>query len=301
VGFVAGGRSGSSSDRNFVVLMGVTLMAGVVAVSQVPDLLEPYLFLWRTPLAVLVVAAAGMAVARWLGLHRSRPLRVAAGVVLAAAIVVTSGRLVDDVADASERPNRYEDALARMADRLVGAARSGPVLVRFEGSNVGGLWGGLIDELDRRGSPVRVDRRLDYQYGEHRTAAIAEVTSVWYAVDDSHLLSLLSDLPDAEVLAEVSPLAPDDDAELTRLQRRVAAGLLRADRADLLNLLDSDLVAFALADVPGLDPDDLDRLADLNGVVRGGRSCRCGVVAFPPDSPSLDQVPGLDPETEAGR
>jgi hypothetical protein len=120
---------------------------------------------------------------------------------------------------------------------------------------------------------------------------------VWYAVDNSHLLSLLSDLPDAEVLAELSPLPAEDDAELTDLQRRLAAGLLRADRADLLNLLDSDLVAFALADVPGLDRDDLARLADLNFAV--GRSrCRCGVVAFPPDSPSLEEVPGLDPEVE---
>ncbi len=297
LGFVASRRSRSTSDRNLLVLLAAALVAGVAAVSQVPDRIEPYLFQWRIPLAILVVAASGMAVARWLGLRRSPRPWVAAGIVLAAIVVVASGGLARDILDSPDHLSRFEEATVEAADQLEGrVGPSDPVLVRFEGSNAGGLWGGLIDELDRRGEPVQVNRELDYQYGQQRTATLEEVASVWYAVDDGHLMSLLSDLPDAEVVAAVSPLSPEDEAELAAIQRRLAAGLLRAGRTDLLRTLDGPLVAFALDDVPGLDPADLDRVARLNVAVNRSGSCRCGVVAFPPDSPSLERVAELDPE-----
>ncbi len=297
VGFVAARRSRSRSARNLVLLVAGTSLAGVVAVQSSPSTLEPYLFRWRVPLAVLVVAATALAVARWLGLPRWPWARGVAGVALLAAVVVPSADLTRQVLDAPEHLSRYEVAVADAADQIdARGAAAEPVLVRFEGSNAGGMWGGLIDELDRRGAPVRVDPQLDYQYGEHRTATRREVAAVWYAVDDSYLMSLLAGLPDAEVVALVTPLSDREEADLSGAQQRLAAALGRAGEGDRVAALDTGLVGFVLGDVPGVDQRDLATVARLNQVARQRGGCRCGVVAFPPDSPSLDRVRELHPD-----
>jgi hypothetical protein len=221
---------------------------------------------------------------------------VAAGAVLGGAGVVAFVVLAVDVLDSPEHLSRFEVAVERSADQIEreGAALH-PVLVRFEGSNSGGLWGGLIDELDRRAAPVRVDEALAYQYGERRTAAPDDVGTVWYVVDDGRLLSVLGGLPDAEVVAAVTPLDDEEEAEMTGAQRRLADSVVRAGRPELLRTLDSTLVGFSLDGVPGVDRRDADRVAALNEVVRRRGPCRCGVVAFPPDSPSLERVAAFDP------
>ena len=296
LGFVAVARTRSRSDLHLLLLVVAASVAGVAAISQVPDEIEPYLFRWRTPLAVLVVAAVGLAVARWAGLEHHRRARLVTGAVLAAAGAVASVALAVDAFDAPEHLSRFEVAVERSADQIEGeGAALRPVLVRFAGSNAGGLWGGLIDELDRRAAPVRVDEQLDYQYGEPRTATPDDVAAVWYVVDDGYLLSTLGGLPDAEVVAEVTPLDDEDEADMAEAQRRLAAAAIEAGRPELLRTLDSTLVGFSLDGVPGVDREAANRVAELNEVVRSERSCRCGVVAFPPDSPSLQRVPELDP------
>jgi hypothetical protein len=262
----------------------------------VPDEIEPYLFRWRTPLAVLVVAGAGLAVARWAGVDRNRPARIVTGSVLAAVGVTASVALAYDVLDAPEHVSRFEVAVERSADQLEGdGAALQPVLVRFAGSNSGGLWGGLIDELDRRSAPVRVDESLDYQYGEQRTASPDDVAAVWYVVDDGHLLSVLGGLPDARIVAAVTPLDDEEEADMTGAQARLADAVLQVGRPELLQTLDSTLVGFSLDGVAGVDGRDADRVAELNEIVRREGPCRCGVVAFPPDSPSLERVAALGP------
>jgi hypothetical protein len=297
LGFVAVARTRSRSDLHLLLLVVAASVAGVAAISRVPDEIEPYLFRWRTPLAVLVVAAAGLAVARWAGVARHPRARIVVGSVLAAAGAAASITLALDALDAPERLSRYELAVERSADQVEreGAALR-PVLVRFAGSNAGGLWGGLIDELDRRAAPVRVDEELDYQFGESRTATPDDVAAVWYVVDDGRLLSTLGGLPDADVVAEVTPLSAGDEADLVESQRRLADAVVEAGRPELLRTLDSTLVGFSLEGVPGVDGEVANRVAQLNEVVEREGPCRCGVVAFPPDSPSLDRVPALDPD-----
>jgi hypothetical protein len=293
-GLLAAHRTRSRSDRHLLLLLVAASVAGLVAISQVPDEIEPYLFRWRAPLAVLVVAGAGLAVARWAGIERHPRARVVAGAVLGAAGVFASVALAGDVLDAPEHVSRFEVAVERSADQLEGdGAALQPVLVRFSGSNSGGLWGGLIDELDRRSAPVRVDESLDYQYGEQRTASPHDVAAVWYVVDDGHLLSVLGGLPDAELLAVVTPLDDEEEADMTEAQGRLADAVLGAGRPELLRTLDSTLVGFGLDGVAGFDAEDADRVAELNEIVQREGPCRCGVVAFPPDSPSLERVASL--------
>ena len=82
---------------------------------------------------------------------------------------------------------------------------------------------------------------------------------------------------------------------MTEAQRRLADAVLRAGRPELLRSLDSTLVGFSLDGVPGVDGRQADRVAQLNAVVRREGPCRCGVVAFPPESPSLERVAALAP------
>ena len=293
---VAVRRTQSRSDRNLVVLLGALSLAGVLAVRQSPSTLEPYLFRWRVPLAVLVVAGSVWALARWAGLRRSRWAWRAAGAVLVVAAVVPSWEVLLQVVDAPEHLSRFEVAVDDAADQLEdGGAFDEPAILRFEGSNAGGLWGGLLDELDRRGLPVRVDRALDYQFGRHRRIKADRVDAVLYAVDEGHLVSLLGELPEAEVVAEVTPLSAHDEAAMTAAQRRLGRVLVREGRAEELPILNSDLLGFALDGVPGLDRDDIELVARLNSVVGRAGPCRCGVIAFPSDSPSLERVADLDP------
>jgi hypothetical protein len=299
VGAVAARRTGARSDRNLVVLLAALSLAGVLAVRQSPSTIEPYLFRWRVPLAVLVVAGVLWTLARWTGMRRWPWAWRAAGAVLVVAAVVPSVELVRQVADAPEHLSRFEVAVADAAEQLEdGGAFNQPAILRFEGSNAGGLWGGLVDELDRRGLPVRVDRALDYQFGRHRRAKLDRVGTVLYAVDEGHLLSVLGELPDAEVVAEVAPLSDRDEAAMTAAQRRLARVLVREGRAEDLRLLNSNLLGFALAGVPGLAAEDIDTVARLTEVVRREGPCRCGVVAFPSDSPSLERIPELDPRRD---
>ena len=296
LGAVAVRRTGDRSDRNLVALLAGLGLAGVLAVRQSPSTIEPYLFRWRVPLAVLLVAGVVWAVARWAGIRRWPWAWRAAGAVLAVAAIVPSVDLVRQVADAPEHLSRFEVAVADAADQLEdGGAFDEPAILRFEGSNAGGLWGGLVDELDRRGLPVRVDRALDYQFGRHRRVKADRVGTVLYAVDDGHLLSVLGELPDAEVVAEVSPLSRREEAAMTAAQRRLAGALVRAGRIEDLPVLDTSLLGFALAGARGLDPDDIRTVGRLNQVVAREGPCRCGVIAFPSDSPSLERVPELDP------
>jgi len=299
VGAVAARRTGARSDRNLVVLLAAFSVAGVLAVRQSPSTIEPYLFRWRVPLAVLVVAGVLWTLARCTGMRRWPWAWRAAGAVLVVAAVLPSVELVRQVADAREHLSRFEVAVADAAEQLEdGGAFDQPGILRFEGSNAGGLWGGLVDELDRRGLPVRVDRALDYQFGRHRRAKPDRVGTVLYAVDEGHLLSVLGALSDAEVVAEVTPLSDRDEAAMTAAQRRLARVLVREGRAEDLRLLDSTLLGFALAGVPGLAAEDISTVARLAEVVRREGPCRCGVVAFPSDSASLERIPNLDPRRD---
>ena len=69
------------------------------------------------------------------------------------------------------------------------ALRDEAILVRFQGSTIGGAQGGMVDALDRDGVAVRVDDALSFQFGDHRGADVEEVDEVWYVFEEGVLTS----------------------------------------------------------------------------------------------------------------
>ena len=175
------------------------------------------------------------------------------------------------------------EALAAIDDRVDGSPRP-RILVRDADVPLIGIERALVNELDRDGVPVKVDDGLGFQFGYSRTARTEDVDEVWYVVENGQSLSLLADLPGAEVLWNASPLDPDEEAELQAGQRELFAAVQDAGRADLFFRLQSPLVGFALEGIEGVNPETLQRVADLNSKVAESGDCRCAIVAFDPEA-----------------
>ena len=265
-------------------LLGVASVTGVAALAGVKGETFAYLFQWRSLLATLLLGSLLLVVVSALGLAEHRYTWAAIGAVavglLLAEITGTSLQVArNDVGRVLPYEPVAADFVERIEDR--GLPR-GPVLVR--GSGLGGIMEAVLDELDRRGVPMRVDEEWTYKWGAGRGATPAEVDALWYIVQDGHLVSDLTGRPGADVLVRSSPLAEDDEAELVRLQRGLAPQLRAAGRPELVGYLDASLFPFLVEDVEGLDKTDVDRLAVLNEEVEQAGRCRCAAVAFPPSA-----------------
>lgn len=298
-GYVATRRSGRRPDRRWVELVALIGAAGVLALSRITDELTPYLFLWRIPLAVLCVAASGWAIAGWLagqlagarGPGARRLLLLGGEVVLGVAILGGALPLAARVATHGDTVFGFEHQAQSLLDQLPPPdALTEPVIVRFDGTTLGGLHGAVVDAYDRAGAPVKVDPQLGFQFGDHRVASPDDVGTVWMVVEDGRLVSDFTQRPGAHVLARQEPLGPEKEAELVALQTELTAQLRSAGRPDLVGTLDSPFVAFTVDGVPGVDHAAADRLGDLNGEREATERCRCAVIAFP-----ADQAPPLPP------
>ncbi|QYG92267.1 hypothetical protein HC251_07320 [Iamia sp. SCSIO 61187] len=272
-------RDPLGEDRMLVELAVLVLVVGTVALMRVTGSATPYLFYWRVAIGPFCILAPLWVVARsW----RPQPTGGAPAVVTAVLVVATivpSLSLAADVADHPDDVMAFESVTVELLDQVEDP--TGRVLLRVAGTPLGGVHGGVLDELDRRGVDVRVDARRPYQFGYDRLGSSATVDEVWYVIEEGRYLSLLSQLPEASIVAQTAPLDPDAEAELVELQRSITDDLLRLDEDHLVAQLDSPLVAFALADLPGLSVEDADRLAQLNAEVGERSRCRCAIVAFP--------------------
>ncbi len=198
-------------------------------------------------------------------------------------IVVTIGGLALDVARHPTPVKDLEDATVALTKSLEarGAPRQ-PVLTRFDTDSGAQLQRGVFDALARAGFPVRVDPDLAYEFGDQFAATPDDVGAVWWFADSGVPLIELGGLPGAKVIASYSPLSASEEAEARGLQRQLYDTLVAAGRADLAPQLDGRFVDVALRDVPGIDQQATERLAALNQAVYDQGSCRCGVVALPP-------------------
>jgi len=135
----------------------------------------------------------------------------------------------------------------------------------------------VIDALDRKGVNVKVDGAAAPTYGSRRVTTAARVDEVWYVIQQGSFLPRALALPGARRVATTDPHIADD--ELTRLQRTLTRQLQSAHRPELADGLDSELVAFAVRGVPGVDPQLVRRVAELNQEVDRTVGCRCAIVA----------------------
>ncbi len=274
-------RSSDDDGSRLVSLAGLMLVAGLLAVASVQGDLFPYLFYWRDTLAVLTGFAAVSIAIRSLARGRTS-LRLAVPALGSLAVLLASVSLTHQVATTPLVFDRFGPMTQDLLDQLAAQGEpSRPVLVRVSGTPLGGVHGGLVDELARRGAPVRVDDGQPFQYGHDRTALPADVSAVWYVVEASDAASALTSVPGASVVAQHRVLSDADRDRLTTLQRKLTSQLAAAGEASLTSKLASPLVGFALGNIPGIDHADLDELARLNQKVEDG-VCECAVIALPP-------------------
>lgn len=297
-------RDRHGEDRLLVELALLVLVVGTLALTRVTGDATPYLFYWRLAIGPLCTLVPLWVLARawWRSpgrepaseVRRWAPAALTGLLVLTA--VVPSVALAADVADHPDEVMAFEAVTGDLLDQI--DQPSGRILLRVAGTPLGGVHGGVLDELDRRGVDVRVDDRRPYQFGYDRLGSRETVDAVWFVVEDGRHLSLLSRLPGATVVARTHALPPEEEAELVALQRVVADHLLALDEPALLGQLDSPLAAFALEDVPGLGSRP-DRLAELNARAAERRPCRCAIVSFPADqAPCNRAVRRATPESE---
>ncbi len=290
VGLLGARAAGRREHFRFAVVVTALFAGGLVALSRVTGDLLAYLFYWRIPLALCVLVAGVVGVIDFATTPRKASANVArAGVAIGITVVlVASITTTAAVATHGTYVKPYEQNVQLIMDQIEseqiepGLLDGQTILVRFDGSTIGGLQGGIVDALDREGVRVRVDDALAFQFGEHRAATTDEVDQVWYAIEEGLVTSIRTSDPRGRVIARTEPLGPEAEAEMVQLQLELRDQLGAAGRLDRQRALDSELVAFALQDVPGIDHAAVARLGDLNRQLKETEQCRCSVVAFDP-------------------
>ena len=253
----------------------VTLGAGVVAASRITDDLAPYLMYWRLPMATGVVLLGAGSMAWHVGRLDRRNAQRTIGGLAAAVILLSAGTQAVRVARDSDPATPYGRLAQRAVDAIEAATLDDPVRLRFVGSTLGGLHGGVVDELDRRGIGFVVDPDEAFQLGEYRARPPGQ-EDVLYVIEDSWLTSRLTTMPGADVVFESTPLDAAQEAEIVELQLRLERQLRDTGRSDLLGALGSVYLAFT--DVTTLDAADVARMMELNVAVEQQGVCRCSLV-----------------------
>jgi hypothetical protein len=272
------------AKRTVILVVGV-VMSTIFTLSRITGSPFAYLMPWRVTVAVVVVLLSAWALASAKDWFRGSWRPVAWTGVLSVLVVAVSIGSAVAVADHPRALTPYESVTQQFVDELSAAGQPhNRVLTRFAGSALGGVHAGIVDELDRRGHPVFVDVGAPYTFGRARAITADQSDEIWYVIEDGHALSLLTQRPGATVLVRTTPLDAADEDEIVDLQRRVARQLTVSGYEGRIEVLSSTRVAEALADVPGLDPVDLQRLDELNRLVAERGVCRCAVVSFAPSA-----------------
>jgi hypothetical protein len=282
---LAARRRDHREDLRLVGLLGVSLAVGFLALSRVVGEPYPYLFYWRSVLGSSLVIFSLLIIMRSLAGRAEKFASGALAVLLVVATGWSSIVLAGSVVRAPQALDGNETVVAALVRQLneLGQPRQ-PVLIRPAGG-FGGLGDGILDELDREGKAVKVDASTLNAYGYHRVAKPAEVSALWYVVEDSTQFSLLSAQPGATVVVRTAPLSPANDAELSRLQRTLAAQLDESGHSDLMSALNTSLVTVILRGIAGVDQAAVARVAQLDRLVASSGTCRCAILSFPPDEP----------------
>ena len=280
---LAAWRTGDRHDRRAVALTTALLMVTVFAISRA-DQPRAYTFQWRVVVAAFVAVAGVQAITTLLAGRRTAA-RFAAGAVAVA--ILLWGTIDLGVRVARPGPEPLEDRRVELEQALPlirHTAHENPrpvVLVRAVGTSLRSLFDGVINELDRGGTSVRVDADLGRIFGRNRVGTVRGADQVWYVTEQGSLTTALRTLPGARVVFSSSRLTPAENAELDRLQTRLGEQLIREGRRALARRVDEPLIAFLTAGIPGVDSELARRTAELNDRAEAHGRCRCAIVAVP--------------------
>jgi hypothetical protein len=278
VAAVAVRRRGDRARRTFVSLVAMMTVSAIVAMAAITGDQFAYLFEWRTVTALFIVVAACWALTPWFRTARSRQIATATvfAVVLATSAFLTS-RVVELPTELRPDDGYVGRVSTRLADR---APTSGGFLVRGLGPQGLGFTPTLVNELDRRGVPARVDEHLDYEYGPNRVIAAADARTIWIITERGWIGSRIRAIPGGRVVYASTGLPPARERELERAQLTLLAQLRAVKKGFVANSLDSQLIALLVAKIRGVDQPLARRVATLNARSARHAVCRCVVVAF---------------------
>jgi hypothetical protein len=228
--------------------------------------------------ALLIVTALAWTLVPWLTTARARRIATASvlAVVLASSVFLTVRvvRLPTELRPDDSYVGRVSTILA---DR---APATGRFLVRGIGPQGLGFVPTLVNELDRRGVPVRVDSHLDFEYGPQRVMSAADARTIWIVTERGWMGSRLRTLPGGKVVYASTGLAPTQERELQRGQLELLKQLKAAKKGAVANSLDSQLIALLVAKIPSVNQELARRVATLDARSAQHSVCRCLVVAF---------------------
>ena len=156
--------------RSLLVMLGVTVVAGVASVARTSGTMYEYRLLWTWTLGALVTAAA--AFAGWRG-TRARLPAVARPVMIGVLLATLLGLTVVQTADAADTDRTYVWDSPQVAEAVARAERhlqrDGGQLV-FTSETFVGNWyqQGVILAFEHDGFDVRVPKDVAEVYGRHR-------------------------------------------------------------------------------------------------------------------------------------
>ncbi|MCU1497815.1 MAG: hypothetical protein JWM47_1768 [Acidimicrobiales bacterium] len=256
---VAVWRLGHRALVRLHLVLGFALLLAVVSSTRIYGLLWAYLFLWAWGLTALLVVATlwsllVVAGHQWPDTARlaSPPRLIAVALVVA---VVAAGSFAAGNHDALPARTDLSQDLGSVAGQavtalagadLAGGGRSGRYLVRWtDRVTIGSQGFGLVNELERQGFTVGVDKPFGVGATQHRVLRSADATAVLQLVTGPDIPAWDAN-PTARRIAYVDARSETERASYDRMvadvQRRLTeAGLTRQAREWSGNLFTTSL------------------------------------------------------------
>jgi hypothetical protein len=235
------------------LVVGVSLVLGVVSMGRILGKEWYYLMLWAWGTAAVLLLAVGWTVvavaSAWAG-PRRRAVANVATVALLGALGIGSLALTIDAVDTDPPERHLSSALgavlpATMAalDRGEGAAtgREGRYMVAFSDALYFGSQSyGLVSELERAGFEAGMPDVLHVPITDHRVIGPDDATTLFILATGNNI-DRLRERPEAVEVAYVEPRSPGEQAEFTRLRAAVIDDLRADGLEDIVPLVDGNL------------------------------------------------------------
>jgi len=257
-------RSRDVLTLRLVVIVTVALLACVLAYAQIRGIAYGYLVKWSRAVAMFLLAAPLVAIARR---YQSRhPLdaessRSVAAIAMAMGLATVGIRAIaapvpvawQSAAYAKLMPSAVEAVPPGTAARVIGL---GPAFTASPEA--------LAVALDRAGRSPWLVPWLAHGAGAHRTIPNETVLpTIVLAIGNR--IDEMRRRPGARLIDKIDPLTPEEHAEAYRLRTKLARALHDANRDDLRPPLDDAALWFPLVMPPSLDPTEVDRYLKLAG------------------------------------
>ena len=253
------------------VVVGLSVLVALLAVSRISGIVFSYLIRWWWPLVALWWASIGWSL--WCALGRRLPMRAqrfALGALTTVALLL-SGQLAIAVVThdhgmlESSDGNAAQAPLAYFTEQVLPEVPSDrAALYRMIGPNVGWVGDGLALQLLRSGREIHFEDEGSnrFKYGEDRMRT-PEAGDAGLVLMSGIGIEELARRGDGRELGRWDPLSPEERNEAWALTRELRARYSDLGREDLVTAIDLGTSLWEGRDLPGIDMDDFVRYHEL--------------------------------------